>query len=410
MLTNVAAAKLRYPQAAFAAISLFPCLEAQFFNVRDIPAEIQLTRMKGYGALLRRRQRDHRKARQKDRFSKKLQCECSQLFPELECESMKSKRGKVISSGFETIWSDSMKRSSRRLFVTKMAVAVVVLAITEATAATGQSATDPTTTETFEQARAGMRPVANYVFGKSCGSTIGNISELAAHFNPYGIAGTTVINQEWERYQPFNDQNLVFTDHALKLTATIPQGGGLFPGGINSGQIWSQDIYAPGVTGYNVYAFEVRMKIPSAQGFWPASWFYTQQPGEDDGSEIDNPEFFIEQNQNQFDWTGFDHGPGYGAWIYTIMTNQYVWHPGLDFSAAYHDYQLIWTPDAVYKYVAGTLVFAQSFTWTAPGPASMAVNLAVGTSMTQNFPGLQPTSLGEFPGSLELAHIKIWGK
>jgi len=54
------------------------------------------------------------------------------------------------------------------------------------------------------------------------GSTITNLTQLAALFNPYGVAAQTVIHQEWQRYQPFNAQNFVFTPNSLNLTATIP--------------------------------------------------------------------------------------------------------------------------------------------------------------------------------------------
>jgi hypothetical protein len=267
--------------------------------------------------------------------------------------------------------------------------------------------TDPATNMTFGQAIQGMQVLNNYDFGTGPGKTVTNLQELAASFNPYGIAGTTVINQEWERYQPFNHQNFVFTNQTLDLTATIAPNGGLWPGGINSGQIWTKQMYTPDRTGYTVYAFEVRMKVPSGPGMWPAAWFYAMQPGQTDGSEIDNPEFMVMNTQNQFDWTGYQHGPGQGAQLYSIKTNQWVWHPGLDFSADYHDYQTFWTPDAVYKYVDGTLVYAQSFRWTSPGPAQLGVNLAVGNTASA---GMRPTSLKQFPSALSIDHITIWAK
>jgi hypothetical protein len=273
-----------------------------------------------------------------------------------------------------------------------------------------QNFSDPGTTVTFDQAIQGMEVIDNYTFGTGYGRTISNIQQLAAHFDPYGIAGTQVINQEWERYQPFNNQNFAFADSSLNLTATIPKGGGVFPGGIYSGQIFSKQLFKPEVTGHTVYAFEVRMKVPIGPGMWPAAWFYTQHWGQDDRSEIDNPEFFNMKWQNEFDWTGSQHGPGQGAEIYSIKTNPWTWHPGLNFSADYHDYQTLWTPDAVYKYVDGTLVYAQSFKWTAPGPAQIIVNLAVGSSDTQSLPGLEPTSLSQFPSALSVDHIRIWAK
>jgi len=273
-----------------------------------------------------------------------------------------------------------------------------------------QNFIDPSTTATFGQAIQGMSVINDYEFGTGLGKNVTTLQHLSANFNPYGIAGTTVINQEWERYQPFNTKNFVFTENSLNLTATIPNGGGLFSGGIHSGQIWTKQTYTPGRTGYTVYATEVRMQIPAGQGMWPAAWFYTQspEPGQNDGSEIDNPEFFNMEWQDQFDWTGFQHGPGVGSQIYSIKTNQWVWHPGLNFSADYHDYQTLWTPDAVYKYVDGTLVYAAFFKWTAAGSAQLGVNLAVGSS--EGLPGLQPTSLAEFPAALSIDHIAIWAK
>jgi hypothetical protein len=286
---------------------------------------------------------------------------------------------------------------------------VVFVVISALVFAWSRNPFDPPTTATFGQAIHGMEVIDDYTFGIHSGTIIRNLQQLAAYFNPYGMVGTIVINQEWERYQPFNKKTFVFTGSSLALTATIPKGGGLFPGGIDSAQIWSKEIFQPGVTGHSVYAFEVRMKIPAGAGMWPAAWLFTQQPGEADGSEIDNPEFFNMKYQNQFDWTGNQHGPGLGPEIYSIKTNQWVWHPNIDFAAGYHDYQTFWTSGSVYKYVDGRLIYAQSFEWTARGAAQLGVNLAVGSS-AQNLPGLQPASLREFPAALSIDHIKIWAK
>lgn len=268
---------------------------------------------------------------------------------------------------------------------------------------------DPDPTATFGQVTSDMLLLEDYTFGSDSGRAIGNLKQLAARFEPYGIAGTDVINQEWERYQPFNSTNFVFSANSLGLTATIPDNGGLRPGGIHSGQIWTKETFKPGVTGHTVYAVEVRMKIPSGRGMWPAVWLYTRSPapGMNDGSEIDNPEFFSMRTQNEFDWTGYQHGPGVGKEIYSIKTNQWVWHPGFNFSADYHEYQTVWTPDAVYKYVDGRLIYASLFKWTAAGEAQLGVNLAVGSP---TLPGLEPSSLKQFPSALLIEHIRIWAK
>jgi hypothetical protein len=265
------------------------------------------------------------------------------------------------------------------------------------------AAQNPGTGETFEQVVSGMQNIRWFDFRP--GGGVSNLNALSNYFNPYGIAGTTVTHSEWERYQPFNPQNFVFSGNGLELTATV--NGGLYAGGINSGQIWSKDTFKPGVTGANVYGFMVRMKVPKGWGMWAQSWFYTKQPDQGDGSEIDNPEIFSMSNQNQFDWTGFDHGPGAGSDIFSRKTNPWVWHPGFDFSDDYHNFELIWTPTATYKYVDGMLIEAQNFVWTAPGPGQLGVAMAVGSD---ELPGLTPNCWCDFPARLSVQYIGIWAK
>lgn len=293
--------------------------------------------------------------------------------------------------------------------VIKLSMAATTLLLS--TAAYGQNPGgqgDPAVTATFDQAVAAlnMQAVMGYKFGTNPDKNVVNLTQLGWYFNPYGIAGTTVINGEWERYQTFNSTNFQFMPDSLDLVATIPQGGGLFAGGINSGQIWTQSTYQPGKTGATYYAFSVHMRTPGGPGMWPAAWFYTKQPGLQDSSEID-VEFFDAQTQNEFDWTGYNHGPGVGADFYSIMTNQWVWQPGLNFSADYHDYQFIWTPDAIYKYVDGTLIKATWFTWTSGGPAQLGINLAVGFP---SMAGMFPTSVSQFPARLSIDSLTIYQK
>lgn len=270
-----------------------------------------------------------------------------------------------------------------------------------------QTSSGPSTTASFGEVIRSMQPLVDYTFGTGEDRTVKDRGRLAQEFNPYGIAGKTPINQEWNRYQPFNEENFVFTANTLDLTATVPKGGGLFPGGIHSGQICTKQTFQPGREGHAGYAFDVRMKVPGGPGMWPAVWLYTQEPGKNDDSEIDNPEFFNMKRQTEFDWTGSQHGPGQGSELYSAKTSKWGWHPGINFSKDYHSFQTVWTSNAVYKYVDGKLIYAQEFRWTARGPAQLIVNLAVGSSLPE-LEGLQPTSLAQFPSALSVEYIKIW--
>lgn len=269
--------------------------------------------------------------------------------------------------------------------------------------------TDPAVSLTFSQAVASVPIVYQWTFGTGSGKNINSVADLWQSFQPFGLYGSSPINSEWERYQPFNNQNFVFTRTSLNLVATIPSNGGLYPGGIDSGQIWTNETFQPGKGGKATYAFEVRMQVPSAVGAWPASWLFTKVPGEADGSEIDNPEFFMNSAGAVTCWNGFNHGPGVGSAFYPLPPQQAALANGLNWTADYHDYQMIWTQDAVYKYIDGTLIFAQHMKWTANGAPQLGVNLAVGTSQANN-PGLQPTSTAEFPFSLAIDHITVWAK
>jgi beta-glucanase (GH16 family) len=140
---------------------------------------------------------------------------------------------------------------------------------------------------------------------------------------------------------------------------------------------------------------------------WPAFWLYAKSgmPGMNDGSEIDHPEFFNMSTQNELDWTGYTHGPGVGESIYTIAPKG-IWHPATNFAAAYHDYQTLWTQDAVYKYVDGKLIDGRYFRWTSRGQAQFGANLAVGSS-NPHMPGLKPASATQFPSTLSIEFIRV---
>lgn len=304
-------------------------------------------------------------------------------------------------------------------------------------------AQDPQTTDNFSKVvtsqSSGFTQVANYAFGTNADRTVG-AGQFGSIFVPYvNVNGTTGWNHtgQWQRFNTFDSNcstagclaNFVFTPTTLDLTAYIPQGYGLYNGGILSGQLATMASYQPGVTGYSIYAFEVRMKTPKGVGMWPAVWFYRSNadaPG--DCSEIDNPEFFNTAGNppgEQY-WTGFTHGLavdgcGSGPYVspfYSLADSNGLWNANhLDFSDDYHNYQTVWTTDAVYKYVDGTLVRADSFTWTAkqndgvtPNPAQFMVSMQVGLDSYSCGTCMQPNDPNEFPAALSIQHIKIWGK
>ncbi|SFT08404.1 family 16 glycosylhydrolase [Paenibacillus sp. BC26] len=244
----------------------------------------------------------------------------------------------------------------------------------------------------------GYTLLRDYSFGTSRNTN--SLTALTNSFNAYGVAGTTVINNEWQRYQPINATNHHLTSTTLELTATANLGG-VYDGGISSGQITTKETFYPydGKT----YIFQLRAKIPKKVGAWPAFWLYSPGGAGSTTSEIDIVEFFDTPTQNTYDWTGFDHGDGVFSDYYSIMTNQWVWHPGTDFSDDYHLYTLIWKEGNLQKWVDGTLVKGTLFRWDGPAP-QVLINLAMGGNTNNN-----PVA-SSFPAVFSLDYFRVYVK
>jgi beta-glucanase (GH16 family) len=244
----------------------------------------------------------------------------------------------------------------------------------------------------------GYTLLRDYSFGTN--QSIKNITALSTSFQPYGAAGTAVINQEWQRYKPFNTTNHNFTSRALELTAT-PNLGGVYSGGISSGQIVTKETFYP--SNGKTYVFQLRAKIPKKTGAWPAFWMYSPGGEGSTKSEIDIFEFFDTPTQNTLDWTGYDHGDGVGSNYHSIMTNQWVWRPGFDFSDNYHVYTLVWKEGDIQKWVDNTMVKGTHFTWYGPAP-HVLINLAMGGSTNNN-----PTA-ASFPAVFSIDYFRVFEK
>ncbi|QHT61096.1 glycoside hydrolase family 16 protein [Paenibacillus lycopersici] len=237
----------------------------------------------------------------------------------------------------------------------------------------------------------------DYSFGTS--RSVNSLDALSKDFNAYGIAGTIVINHEWQRYQPINATNHVLTDKSLDLTA-VANLGGVQDGGISSGQITTKETFYP--SDGKTYIFQLRAKIPNGVATWPAFWMYSPGGSDSTDSEIDIFEFFNSEKQNQYDWTGYDHGAGASVDTYKI-TDQGVWHPGTDFSADYHTYTLIWKEGLIEKWVDDTKVKTTKFIWYGP-PPQVIINLAIGGG-----PNAEPTA-DTFPAKFSLDYFRVYVK
>ncbi|HSJ77385.1 MAG TPA: glycoside hydrolase family 16 protein [Erythrobacter sp.] len=111
-----------------------------------------------------------------------------------------------------------------------------------------------------------------------------------------------------------------------------------------SGRIESQ-----GKAEFTYGRIEARIKMPDAEGVWPAFWMLGNGQWPDTG-EIDIMEYVGEK-----DWTGVAlHGPGYSG--ETPLVNKFFFDDSTD-ATHWHVYAIEWTKDAVLFEINGRLTY-----------------------------------------------------
>ena len=145
--------------------------------------------------------------------------------------------------------------------------------------------------------------------------------------------------------------------------------------------------------------WEIRAKLPTSQGMWPAIWLLPT-----DGSwppEIDIIELVGKEPNtvhHSFHW-----GPlrdGLKPWDLNQTSTDKV--EGMPFGDAFHDFALEWTPDRITWFVNGKPT--HNFTDKIPNtPMFLIINSAIGGF----WPG-PPGSETTFPEKMEVDRIQIW--
>lgn len=122
---------------------------------------------------------------------------------------------------------------------------------------------------------------------------------------------------------------------------------------------------------------EARIKMPDAEGVWPAFWMLGNGRWPDTG-EIDIMEYVGEK-----DWTGVAlHGPGYSG--ETPIVNKFFFDEGTD-ATDWHVYAIEWTKDAILFEVDGRLTYRATRPmierygkWRFDTPKFLILNFALG--------------------------------
>ena len=132
---------------------------------------------------------------------------------------------------------------------------------------------------------------------------------------------------------------------------------------------------------------EMRGRIPSGRGLWPAFWLYVDK---DDGTgEIDVFEFL-------------GHEPNIVHMAYHFPELQQFWFNGPDYSQDYHTYAIDWQPDHIAWYVDG-VERARATNAIPNEPMYIILNLAVGGPWPGN-----PDEHTKFPAHYDIDYIRLY--
>jgi beta-glucanase (GH16 family) len=156
--------------------------------------------------------------------------------------------------------------------------------------------------------------------------------------------------------------------------------------------------------------FEIRAKLPSGRGTWPAIWMLYSQTNYGSKGWPDNGEIDIMEH------VGFDQGRIHGnihtkAFNHAIKTNKGNNLMVDDVSGSFHIYSCEWTPEAVTILVDGKSYFTfpkeaayQWQEWPFDKPLHLILNIAVGG----NWGGQKGVDDSIFPQKMEVDYVRVY--
>ncbi len=245
--------------------------------------------------------------------------------------------------------------------------------------------------------------VADWTFGrKRDGATVRTMDDLRKSFYfryIYNNGQLDGLPSYWSVHRDYPEGDPrslhVFEDDCLLLKGRVPPGGGMRPGGIETGILRAKLPVTPGMY------VEMRARLPHGLGVWPAFWLNSgvEYP---DGTfselhwppEIDIFEFFVWQRRiRPTNLTGYvqrgGNLPAYGpdGDVWTLFSNG-EYRPGIDFSATWNVFALDWREDLPIWVLNGKPIKQTRYKWPGP-PAHILVTNQIGIAL----PGTDMTGM-----------------
>ncbi len=216
-------------------------------------------------------------------------------------------------------------------------------------------------------------------------------------------------HNELQYYVP---DEVYIEDGLLRIRSRVRKYGSME---YTSGRINSKNKFAP------VYGrFEIRAKLPSGQGIWPAHWLYPQHrdwqmemlmsKAVAEGNERLIPEerpWYTEIDIMEF--LGHEPKVLYGTLHYYSFdgrkqTSSGTWNGPVDYSQDFHVYALEWQPDSIRWYIDGQLLHS-----TVQGIPHTPHYLIINTAIGGSWPG-NPDSTTVFPQFHDIDFVRVYQK
>ena len=211
-------------------------------------------------------------------------------------------------------------------------------------------------------------------------------------------------NNELQYYAADRPENARVEDGKLIIEArrealdTLPDHGG---------QTYSSArLVTAGLHSWTYGFFEVRAKIPCGKGTWPAIWMLSE-------NATDWP---LDGEIDIMEHVGHDKGVIHGtvhteAFNHTRGTQRGGQKRVRDACEAFHDYQVLWTPETIRFGIdgGGYHEFRNDGSgdverWPFDKPFHLILNIAVGG----DWGGAEGVSERSFPARMEIEHVRVW--
>ena len=191
--------------------------------------------------------------------------------------------------------------------------------------------------------------------------------------------GTSVDTSKWNKVGPWGHPVASGWANFSYLTSNVSEANGVATiTAQKSGSNWTGGILSTNGLYQFEYGFvEVRAKLPTGQGFWPAIWLYGDNSSLD---ELDMMEFL-----------GGDASTAYQSYFDPSGALKQVQPKSSDWTSGYHLYGMLWAPGSLTYYIDG--VETAHFTTNVPAESMyLMLNFDVGGSWPGNPNSSTPTT------------------